>query len=449
MATALALQKKKDFDVTVVDPRDAFYFVIAFPRALVDGSVHRRMLFSYADMLKGTSITHVRQRATAIDAAANEVTTADGAKLAYDYLVVGTGSQNAGALKTHALAGSSDALLAALGALTQRVKAARRVVIVGGGAVGLESAGEIASAQPLTEVVVVHSGPRLLEPLPNGAPAIPNKFYAKLGALCVLCAQRALPAQRLTAALRVATDEKLKELPNIRVVLNDRVQPDAAAAADAKPSSKKSKKSKSKRNDDDDDGAGDDGDGDNNNAEQQAPTTVRLQSGATIADVDLVLWCVGADIKSAPLLDAFERTAFGLKVDPTLQLRGHRNIFARERASRGGVDARLSAHRRGGGAPAVRAASRRRCRHARRAEDRLLGRRTRQGRRGQHSSAGGRQGGDQVVQAGQLGHHLDSAWFVRAYQCVAVCVCVCLCACVFVCFADACFAAQASITACR
>ncbi|KAL0252747.1 hypothetical protein I308_102139 [Cryptococcus tetragattii IND107] len=50
------------------------------------------------------------------------------------------------------------------------VSRAKKVVIIGGGTVGIEFAGEVRDAHPDTEITIVHSKPYLLSPIPSARP---------------------------------------------------------------------------------------------------------------------------------------------------------------------------------------------------------------------------------------------------------------------------------------
>ncbi|MDR3513381.1 MAG: FAD-dependent oxidoreductase [Caulobacteraceae bacterium] len=102
------------------------------------------------------------RRAVAIDRKAREVELADGERIAYDRLVLATGSRvraldilPPGAAGVHYLRGLDDAL-----ALRAALKTGGRLAVVGGGVIGMEVA---ASARALgCECVVIEAGPRLM-----------------------------------------------------------------------------------------------------------------------------------------------------------------------------------------------------------------------------------------------------------------------------------------------
>jgi hypothetical protein len=85
----------------------------------------------------------------------------------FDYLVIATGTSYAFPLK---VAEPTVARLAGLlDGFAGEVKRARKVVVVGGGPVGIELCGEIRDAHPNTEIVLVHSDGALVSGVPNTA----------------------------------------------------------------------------------------------------------------------------------------------------------------------------------------------------------------------------------------------------------------------------------------
>ncbi|KAI0725356.1 hypothetical protein C8Q72DRAFT_785707 [Fomitopsis betulina] len=81
-----------------------------------------------------------------------------GEKIKWDSLIIATGSAWQGPLAFP----DADALPAHLRQWRERVKAAQDIFIVGGGAVGIEFAGEINEVYPNKKVTIVHGGSKLL-----------------------------------------------------------------------------------------------------------------------------------------------------------------------------------------------------------------------------------------------------------------------------------------------
>lgn len=53
------LQKKnKSMKITLIEPRDSFYHVIGFPRAIVDEQFQKHLFWKYSDIFKQGNILH-------------------------------------------------------------------------------------------------------------------------------------------------------------------------------------------------------------------------------------------------------------------------------------------------------------------------------------------------------------------------------------------------------
>lgn len=162
-SVALRTAGVKNLTVTVIDSREYVLHNLAAPRAAVrpgwaEAPLVSRVTPEGAEFVQGwvTGITDTEVTATLSR-------TGEAATFAYDYLVLATGSSVRFPGKLSRAQG--DAAEDARGAFTRlatAVKAAKRITIVGGGPVGLETAGEIVSMYNDKEVNVIHSGPHLL-----------------------------------------------------------------------------------------------------------------------------------------------------------------------------------------------------------------------------------------------------------------------------------------------
>lgn len=141
--------------VTLVEEREAFCHSSAMIRALVQPGLAERALFPYGRMLKNGHV--IRARAIAVDGGG--VTLDGGERIDAGVVVVATGSRHGAPFKP---AGASVRdFLEASRAAREAVAAAGSVLIVGGGAVGTELAGEIKAALPGKSVTLVSDGPLL------------------------------------------------------------------------------------------------------------------------------------------------------------------------------------------------------------------------------------------------------------------------------------------------
>jgi NADH dehydrogenase FAD-containing subunit len=148
-------------EVTLIEPRSHFVHAPAMIRAVVDPALLDRALIPYDRLLKNGRV--LRARANGIDA--DGVTLDDGQRVAADYIVVATGSSNATPFKP--VGDDIDGLRQANQRVHDQLNAARRIGIVGAGAVGTELAGEIAHAMPDKEITLISDTGRLFPTMPE------------------------------------------------------------------------------------------------------------------------------------------------------------------------------------------------------------------------------------------------------------------------------------------
>jgi apoptosis-inducing factor 2 len=180
----------KPIDVTLLDPRGTFSHVLGYTRALAQPGFEHGLFIPRDRMLAGCRL--VVGTASAVDAAARTVayTAPDGgapSSLPYDVLVVATGVHYAS--PGFGVGGSTADAKRAFRDIRAAIGAAKSIVVVGGGAVGSESAGEIAGGYPGKSITLVHSGAHLVsgkESGPAGAdPAIGGAVESRLVGLGV------------------------------------------------------------------------------------------------------------------------------------------------------------------------------------------------------------------------------------------------------------------------
>ena len=149
--------------------------LIGSPLALADDAYAAKAWVKFDDIpaLKTPKITMIQGKATGVDPASKRATvleadTQSPRDLAYDYLVVATGLRRAWPVVPQSL--YRKQYLAEAGSHIGAVSdAPAGVVVVGGGAVGIEMAAELKAVRPDTRVTLVHSRDKLLssEPLPD------------------------------------------------------------------------------------------------------------------------------------------------------------------------------------------------------------------------------------------------------------------------------------------
>lgn len=159
MQLAKALDGKAS--VTVVSPIDYYEVPMAMPRNLVEPGFAARSTVSLSSI--PGNVTHVQGKLVSFSADGGVVERADGTKitLTSDISVLATGSSYANSV-TRAQSGKVAERKAEIETHAQRLRTAQRVVIVGGGPIGVELAGEISQDYPDKSVTLVESGDGLL-----------------------------------------------------------------------------------------------------------------------------------------------------------------------------------------------------------------------------------------------------------------------------------------------
>ncbi|GHS89871.1 hypothetical protein AGMMS50218_17040 [Actinomycetota bacterium] len=136
-------------EVVLVEPKDAFVHASAALRAAVDASWEERVFFPYDHLLaRGRVVRGHVQRATPTQVQVSDFSTLDA-----DYLVLATGA--AYPFPAKFLESETRVARARLARLREALAAAERVLVVGGGTVGLELTGELVAAYPGLQVTIV------------------------------------------------------------------------------------------------------------------------------------------------------------------------------------------------------------------------------------------------------------------------------------------------------
>ncbi len=168
---AMALQH--DFSVTLIDTKNYFEFTPGVPRVLLLPTDSKRLQVPHTRYLSKARVVVD----DVVSATATEVRTAS-ASFPFDYLVISSGSSYHSPFK------EQDLILASraehLAAAAERLDRARRVLVVGGGLVGVEIAAEIA-AHDGKDILLVHAHERLMGRMPRRAHDVAVAYLSKRG----------------------------------------------------------------------------------------------------------------------------------------------------------------------------------------------------------------------------------------------------------------------------
>lgn len=174
--------------VILIDPKDYFEVPMAAPRMLVEPRRGDEAIIPYSDFLP--AVTHIQGT---LETVQPDVAIVAGHPIPFDYLVVATGASYATDLiKPHA--GNAQARRTHFYTWAERIRRANRILIVGGGPVGVETAGEILEDRPGQNLTLIHAGPTLLPSLTPLPQEYALSFLRKRGAEVIL-GQPATPEQ--------------------------------------------------------------------------------------------------------------------------------------------------------------------------------------------------------------------------------------------------------------
>lgn len=139
-------------NVVLIDPKEYMEIPFASLRSMIQPSVAKRSVINHSDHLTNARIVV----SNAVDITQTEVVTSHGDRIAYDYLVVASGH-------VYSNFATKDEKLKYYQEEHEKIKSSDSILIVGGGPVGVELAGEIIYEYPNKKVTLVSRGPRLLE----------------------------------------------------------------------------------------------------------------------------------------------------------------------------------------------------------------------------------------------------------------------------------------------
>ncbi|KAF1319636.1 Apoptosis-inducing factor b, partial [Globisporangium splendens] len=217
-AQTLAQQLKAadNTEVVLLEKSAFFYHVIATPRAYVDETFVPKLFIPYDNaipMAASTFVKIVRAVVTQIKADTNEVhfrkigaDDREGSEvetLQFDYLVIATGSTYTVPIKPDGKDYARTTTEAKLKEVHQRIENADKILIVGGGAVGCEVAGDIASKYPSKSVTILESRDKLI-----AGNDLREKFHRLLHAALAKLKIKVILGERLEERLRGNCFEK-------------------------------------------------------------------------------------------------------------------------------------------------------------------------------------------------------------------------------------------------
>ncbi|NXE08075.1 AIFM2 factor, partial [Lophotis ruficrista] len=137
----------------LVDVRDAFHHNVAALRAAVESGFAKKTFISYS-VTFGDSFR--QGKVVGIDPGRQQVLLSDGEELHYSHLILATGSDGPFPGKFNKVIDMEGAIQT-YEDMVKEIEKSERILVVGGGAAGVEMAAEIKTEYPAKEVTLIHS----------------------------------------------------------------------------------------------------------------------------------------------------------------------------------------------------------------------------------------------------------------------------------------------------
>ncbi|UNI17617.1 hypothetical protein JDV02_003948 [Purpureocillium takamizusanense] len=184
---ARTLPPKSPYRVVVVEPNSHFHFTWVLPRFCVVKGHEGKAFIPYGGYVAGApdgAIWWVADRATGLTR--QVVTVKGGQDIPYDVLVLATGSQVKEGLPSRVNCADRDEGMRRMRAMQDGIAAARTVVVVGGGAAGVELATDAKNLYPEKDITLVHSRGAVMHRFGEALQVAAQEGLAKLGVEVIL-----------------------------------------------------------------------------------------------------------------------------------------------------------------------------------------------------------------------------------------------------------------------
>jgi NADH dehydrogenase FAD-containing subunit len=172
---AKKLEQNRTLEVVLIDTKEYFEYSPSLWKLLVNPNFYKRLIIPHTSYLKNTRVVTdplVSVTPTTVHTKKE--------KIPFDYLVIATGIDYPIFLKN-----TRDVLTIKSGQevmkYTDQVAKAHTILIIGGGLIGVEVAGELATHTPEKHIILVHSFGRLLERNTPAVSVYAQKFLEEKG----------------------------------------------------------------------------------------------------------------------------------------------------------------------------------------------------------------------------------------------------------------------------
>ncbi|KAL6827622.1 hypothetical protein V8C40DRAFT_242389 [Trichoderma camerunense] len=185
---AKALPPKSPYRVVVIEPNSHFQFTWVLPRfCVVQGHEHKAFI-PYGGNMKGAiegSYRWVKDKVTEIDRTSVRLQDS-GEVIPYEFLVIATGAGVKDGLPSRVNATDKLEGMKLLQGMQKGVESANTVVVVGGGAAGVEVATDAKALYPEKHIILVHSRPAVMHRFGKGLQKAAREGLERLGVELIL-----------------------------------------------------------------------------------------------------------------------------------------------------------------------------------------------------------------------------------------------------------------------
>ncbi|PIN90442.1 hypothetical protein COU61_02595 [Candidatus Pacearchaeota archaeon CG10_big_fil_rev_8_21_14_0_10_35_13] len=177
---AKSLEKNRKTEITLIDAKEYYEFTPSIIKTITNPRYSRKIEVKHEEYLKNTKV--IIGRAIRIEKKA--VILEEGKKINYDYLIITTGSNYNEIFKE-----GEKSIISRSKQIKEsyhKIRKAKKIVIIGGGIVGVELAGEMINEYPEKKVVIIHSDKRLMGKNNNKTSEYAETYLKKKGIEIIL-----------------------------------------------------------------------------------------------------------------------------------------------------------------------------------------------------------------------------------------------------------------------
>ncbi|ODA77606.1 hypothetical protein RJ55_07235 [Drechmeria coniospora] len=184
-----SLPPGSEYQCVVVEPSSHFRFTWVLPRFCVVKGHEQKAFIPYGGYIRGAPegvVRWITGRVARVTAGSVKLDGDEGAELPYDFLVIATGSYVRQGLPSRVNDDDRNAGMSRMRAMQDAIESANSVVVVGGGAAGVEMATDVADLYPTKRVTLVHSKEAVMHRFGNPLREAAQEALDKLGVHVIL-----------------------------------------------------------------------------------------------------------------------------------------------------------------------------------------------------------------------------------------------------------------------